>query len=114
MSGIERDGPVYVAGLEGGEGKLWLCYDLPSSGSGTSPGGKRRQIQGGGSTARISNYVKPQDPGGGEGGFRWGGGVAVVNTPPAVFADMVTMAVTSLLEWLLLMWLLWPMLGWSP
>ena len=46
--------------------------------------------------------------------FAGGGGVAVVNTPPAVFADRVTMAVTSLLEWLLLMWLLWPMLGWSP
>ena len=35
-------------------------------GSGASPGGKRRLIRGGGSTGRISNDVRPQDPGGGE------------------------------------------------
>ena len=47
-------------------------------------------------------------------GADFAGRVAVMNTPPAVFADGVPIAVTSLLEWLLLMWLLWPMLGWSP
>ena len=68
MPSIERGVPVYVAGLDGGEGRPWLCHDLPSGGSGTSPGGKRRLIRGGGgeSTAQISNDVRPQDPGGGE------------------------------------------------
>ena len=66
VPGIERGIPVYVAGLEGREGRPWLCYDLPSGGSRASLGGKRRLLRGGGSTARISNDVKPQDPGGGE------------------------------------------------
>ena len=66
MSGIERDVPVYVAGMEGGEGRPWLCDDLPSGGSGASLSRKRRLIRGGGSTAQISNDVRPQDPSGGE------------------------------------------------
>ena len=52
--------------MEGGEGRPWLFYDLFSCGSGASPGGKRRLIWGVGSTAQISNYTRPQDPGGGE------------------------------------------------
>ena len=58
--------PFMLPDWKGGEGRQWLCYDLPSGGSGTSPGGKRRLIRGGGSTARISNDVRPQDHGGGE------------------------------------------------
>ena len=52
--------------MEGREGRPQLHYDLSSCGSGASPGGKRRLIRGGGSTAWISNYIIPQDPGGGE------------------------------------------------
>ena len=52
--------------MEGGKGRLWLCYELSSRGSGASPGEKRRLIRGGWSTARISNDTRPQDPGGGE------------------------------------------------
>ena len=39
--------------------------DLATSHSGTSLGGKRRLIWGEGSTARISNELRPPDPGGG-------------------------------------------------
>ena len=52
--------------MESGEGGKRLRYDIHPSGSGTSSGGKRRLIQGGGSAAQISNGTRPQDPGGGE------------------------------------------------
>ena len=52
--------------MDGGEGWRQLCHELTPSGSGTSLGGKRRLIRGGGSAARISNGIRPQDPGGGE------------------------------------------------
>ena len=38
----------------------------PAGSRPTSPGGKRRLIQGEGSTARISNGLRTQNPGGGE------------------------------------------------
>ena len=52
--------------MDGREGGRRLCDDLTPTGCGTSPGGKRRLIRGGGSAARISNVIRPQDPGGGE------------------------------------------------
>ena len=55
-----------AAGMEGGEGREQIHYDLSPCGSGEPPGGKRRMIRGGGSAARISNGTGPQDPGGGE------------------------------------------------
>ena len=66
MTRTERDIFFYVAGMDGREGGRQLCNDLTPSGNRTSPGGKGRLIRGGGSAARISNGIRPQDPGGGE------------------------------------------------
>ena len=66
MSCTECGISIYVEGMEGGEGGTRICYDFFSRDSGSSPGGKRRLIWGGGSAARISNGTGPQDPGGGE------------------------------------------------
>ena len=58
--------PVSVAGVAGREGGQQLCYDIPPGGGRAEPGGKRRLIWGMGSTTRISNGTRTQDPGGGE------------------------------------------------
>ena len=58
--------PIYVTGKDAGESGQKLCYDLAPLGSGTSPGGIRNLIRGGGSAARIRNGTRPQDRGGGE------------------------------------------------
>ena len=48
------------------EGGRKLCYDIPQAGAKRSRAVKRRLIRGTGSTTRIWNGTRPQDPGGGE------------------------------------------------
>ena len=48
-----------------GEGRRQLHGDIATHGSGTPSGGKRQLIRGEGSIVRISNILRPQDPGGG-------------------------------------------------
>ena len=49
----ERDIPIYVAQMVGGEGGRQIHYDISPSGSGASPGGKQKLIRGGGSAITL-------------------------------------------------------------
>ena len=65
MSHIGQYIPLLAAGMEGRDGRERICYDLPSCGGRAPLGGKRQLIWGGGSTSRISNGTRSQNPGGG-------------------------------------------------
>ena len=67
MSHIRHYLSILAARIEGREGGERLCYVLSSDDGGVPLGGKRRLIQGGGSTAQVSNGTRPQnsDDGGG-------------------------------------------------
>ena len=90
------DDPFHAAGMVGGKGRGWLCDDFTPGSSGASPSGKRRLIREGGFTTRISNNVRPQDPGGG-GGCNTDrsppGGVAVWTGAPPLPARVVPQSV---------------------
>ena len=115
--------------MEGGEGGTWVRYDLSLSGSGTSPGEKRRLI-------RVSDGTGPQDPGGSEAQLTPSRDVAVarsvfqpmsqpvfvrseevgvsavmvtVGVASLADAEMVTVGVTELAD---VGAASWPMLGW--
>ena len=55
--------------MEGREDVDWLYDDITKEGDGPTSIGKRKLIRGRGSNPRISNDVRPHDPGGGGGGM---------------------------------------------
>ena len=57
----------FVAGMAGGKGGRQFCHAVTPDAGRATPDGKRRLIRGGGSIARISNDLGPQDPADGDG-----------------------------------------------
>ena len=62
MSQTERDISFFVARMDSREDGRPLCNDLTQSGRGTSPGGKRRLIRGGGQPPGSVMEFDPRTP----------------------------------------------------
>ena len=54
--------------MAGRKDAWWVYYDPTSGSNGPPAGGKRHLIREEGLASRISNHVRPRDPGGGGGG----------------------------------------------